>query len=215
MAEATPKNQGKQKLLVMAVVLAAAIGAVYSALSWQTAPTPPAAQTTASSAPAGSGLTKALATRQMKNFVFNSKLPAMPELTFKNAKNEALSLENWKGRVVLLNLWATWCAPCRHEMPSLNRLQEALGGDAFEVLALSVDRKGLKASAKFLEEVKASALGLYNDKSSEALQQLKVIGLPATLLIDRQGREIGRLVGPAEWDAPEAQELIKAALAAE
>ena len=96
-------------------------------------------------------------------------------------------MADWTGRVVLLNLWATWCAPCRHEMPSLNQLQVELGSDQFEVVALSVDRKGLPASAKFLKETGASALKLYNDKSADSLQDLKVIGLPATLLIDRQG----------------------------
>ncbi len=214
MAEEITKNQGKLKLLMIAAALGVAIAAVASALNWQSGTEPPqtAAKTEIS---AGSAtLSKDLITGQMKNFVMKKDLPAMPGLKFVNADAKALALEDWQGRIVLLNLWATWCAPCRHEMPSLNRLEEALGGETFEVVALSVDRKGLKASAKFLEEVKASALKLYSDKTSEALQQLQVIGLPATILIDRQGREMGRLLGPAEWDAPEAKALIEAAMKA-
>lgn len=200
-------------MLIAVAAVGAAIAAGLSAFNWQPATAPAPTETAATPAASGGpGVSKELVTGQVKNFVIKSALPAMPAIKFENSKKEALTLENWKGRVVLLNLWATWCAPCRHEMPSLNRLQEALGSDQFEVLALSVDRKGLAASQKFLEEVKASALGLYVDKTSEALQQLKVIGLPATILIDRQGREIGRLLGPAEWDAPEAKALVKAAL---
>ena len=212
MAEANTKNQGKQKLLIIAVALAAAIGAVFSALNWQSGPPPAPAGKAAPGADTGPAISKELITGQVKNFVLKKALPAMPEIKFENAQKEPLTLANWKGKVVLLNLWATWCAPCRHEMPSLNRLQQALGSDQFEVLALSVDRKGLAASQKFLEEVKADALGLYSDKTSDALQHLKVIGLPATMLIDREGREIGRLLGPAEWDSPEAKALVKAAL---
>ncbi len=214
MAEENTKNQGKLKLLITIAVLGAAIAAVASVLNWQvgTKSPPSVANTESSGGP--SSLFKDLIIGQMKNFVVKNDLPTVPDLKFVNVDENALTLENWKGRVVLLNLWATWCAPCRHEMPSLNRLEETLGGDQFEVVALSVDRKGLKASAKFLEEVKASALKLYSDKTSEALQRLKVIGLPATILVDRQGREIGRLLGPAEWDSPEAKALIKAALKA-
>ncbi len=98
-------------------------------------------------------------------------------------------------------------------MPALARLQSEMGSKDFEVVALSVDRKGLEASSSFLIETGATALNVYNDKSAEAVDTLDAIGLPATLLIDRQGREIGRLLGPAEWDSPEAVTLIKAAIA--
>ncbi|MEM7424872.1 MAG: TlpA disulfide reductase family protein [Pseudomonadota bacterium] len=214
MAEDITKNQGRHKLLVTAVAVAAALAAIISALNWQGDAPGTATATKTQSTSGAVSLSRALVTGQMKNFVLKKDQPAMPGLKFVNADAKPLTLEDWKGRIVLLNLWATWCAPCRHEMPSLNRLEEALGGENFEVVALSVDRKGLKASAKFLQEVNASALKLYSDKTSEALQQLQVIGLPATILIDRQGREIGRLLGPAEWDAPEAKALIEAALKA-
>ncbi|MGI9568806.1 MAG: TlpA family protein disulfide reductase, partial [Desulfobulbia bacterium] len=104
------------------------------------------------------------------------------------------------------------CAPCRKEMPDLSRLQEQLGSENFEVVALSVDRKGLAASRKFLESIDAKALALYVDESAEAIQQLQAIGLPVTILIGKDGKEVGRLTGPAEWDSPDAQKLIKSVL---
>jgi hypothetical protein len=97
-------------------------------------------------------------------------------------------------------------------MPSLDRLQKELGSDKFEVVALSVDRKGLDASRKFLDETKVERLGLYVDASARAISELRVVGLPATLLLDAQGREIGRLLGPAEWDSEDAKRLILSAV---
>ena len=113
---------------------------------------------------------------------------------------------------MLVNLWATWCVPCRKEMPSLAALQSEMGSKDFEVVAISVDRKGLAASSAFLKEVGATALKLYADPSTDSLDKLQAVGLPASILIDREGREIGRLLGPAEWNSPEAKALIKAAL---
>ena len=145
-------------------------------------------------------------------FVFKNDLKPVAEFPFNDANGADLTLGDWKGRVVLLNLWATWCAPCRHEMPGLDRLQAELGGDDFEVVALSVDRKGKGPSAKFLEEVGAKSLGLYFDDSGKAFFEMRARGLPATYLIDREGRLVGRLVGPAEWDTEEAKALINAAV---
>jgi thiol-disulfide isomerase/thioredoxin len=137
----------------------------------------------------------------------------LPDLVFLNEDGQQVSIEQWRGRVVLLNLWATWCAPCRKEMPDLAKLQEMLGSPEFEVVAISVDRKGIEASAAFLIETGATALKLYVDKSAQTLYAIQAVGLPATLLIDRQGREVGRMLGPADWSSPEAVTLIKAALA--
>jgi len=152
---------------------------------------------------------------QMTAFVFNSNPKAVPEFPFKDAQDKVLTLADWKGRVVLLNLWATWCAPCRHEMPGLDRLQADLGSEDFEVVALSVDRKGKAPSAKFLQEVNASNLKLYVDDTGKAFFEMRARGLPATYLIDREGRLIGRLVGPAEWDSEEAKALMQAAVKGE
>jgi thiol-disulfide isomerase/thioredoxin len=113
----------------------------------------------------------------------------------------------------LLNLWATWCAPCRKEMPDLAKLQKDLGGADFEVLALSLDRKGAEASAAFLKETGADNLAVYTDVDSKSLAALNALGLPATILIDRGGMEVGRLLGPANWASEEAKALVKKTLA--
>ncbi len=190
------------------VLVALGIG-VYAIVSRQG--NPPAE--TIAEAPPADGVTRALSTGKMAAFVVKPKREPVGEVTFQDGAGKELKLSDWKGRVVLVNLWATWCAPCRKEMPELNALQGKLGGKDFEVVALSLDRKGVEASRAFLEEVGAKALKLYVDPSSKSLNDLRAPGLPATLLIDRQGREIGRLVGPAEWSSPEALKLIETALA--
>ena len=149
----------------------------------------------------------------MAAFLVKADRPPVPDLVFTDSSGSEVNLSKWQGRVVLLNLWATWCAPCRKEMPTLNEVQKQLGSKDFEVVALSVDRKGLDASSAFLKETGADALGLYIDETTTSLSALQALGLPATLLIDRRGREIGRLLGPAEWNSAEAIALMRAALA--
>lgn len=156
---------------------------------------------------------KAFAVGHMAAFLVKADRPPVPDLVFRDSAGSEVTLSKWRGRVVLLNLWATWCAPCRKEMPTLNDLEKQLGSKDFEVVALSVDRKGLDASAAFLKETGADALGLYIDETTTSLNMLQALGLPVTLLIDRKGREIGRLLGPAEWNSAEAIALMKAALA--
>ena len=156
-----------------------------------------------SSADAGSG---------MAAFVKKASPEPMPEFAFVGPQGQALKLADFKGRVVLLNLWATWCTPCRKEMPSLDRLQKELGSGKFEVVALAVDRGGLDAARKFLGEVKSESLKLYADPTAKVGSALKAVGLPTTILIDKEGREVGRLAGPAEWDSAEAKRLIEAAI---
>lgn len=147
---------------------------------------------------------------QMTAFVFKKTPEPLPELSFQDGAGQTLSLAAFKGKTVVLNLWATWCAPCRKEMPSLDRLQKALGSDKLEVVALSVDRAGIAASKKFLDEAKVENLKLYVDSTAKTGVALKVVGMPTTILVDPEGREIGRLTGPAEWDSAEAQRLISA-----
>jgi thiol-disulfide isomerase/thioredoxin len=157
-------------------------------------------------------ISSSLATGAVAAFVIKPERKPVPEISFVTENGEATSLKAWKGRVVLVNLWATWCVPCREEMPALAELQSAMGSPDFEVVAISVDRKGVEASGKFMQEVGATALKLYADPSTDALGKFQAVGLPASILIDRQGREIGRLLGPAEWNSADAQALIKAAV---
>lgn len=134
---------------------------------------------------------------------------AVPELRFQDAAGRELTLADFRGRMVLLNVWATWCPPCREEMPTLDRLQAKLGGPDFEVVALSVDQQGAEAVRKFFEETRVKALQRYIDPSAQAAFKLGAVGLPVTLLLNREGREIGRHVGPATWDAPEIVERLQ------
>lgn len=139
---------------------------------------------------------------------------ALPDIAFEAEGGAARSLHDFKGKIVLLNLWATWCVPCRKEMPSLDALQSSLGSDKFEVVALAVDHAGAAAAQKFLTEAKATHLKLYVDPTGRLGGPLKVVGMPTSLLIDGTGRELGRIIGPAEWNSDAAQALIAKALAA-
>jgi thiol-disulfide isomerase/thioredoxin len=133
----------------------------------------------------------------------------MPELQFVDGEGHALTLAEFRGRVVLLNIWATWCVPCRKEMPTLDRLQAKLGSRDFQVVALSIDRAGVPPVGQFYKELGLTALGIYVDQSGKAAGSLGTIGIPTTLLVDRDGQEVARKVGPAEWDSPEVIALIR------
>ncbi|WP_299845806.1 TlpA disulfide reductase family protein [uncultured Jannaschia sp.] len=128
---------------------------------------------------------------------------------FVDADGRDLTLKDFEGQVVLLNIWATWCVPCREEMPTLDALQARLGGTDFHVVALSIDQAGLVPVRRFYTEIGIRHLDMYLAESIRALAAFAVAGLPTTILIDRAGRERGRLVGPAEWDSPEAVAQIQ------
>ena len=145
----------------------------------------------------------------MPSFVISETPKPLPELHFTEGEGHARTLSDFKRKVVLLNIWATWCVPCRKEMPTLDRLQAALGGVDFEVVPLSIDRKGVEVVNKFYDEIGIQHLARIADPGNEAFQKLAIVGLPTTLLIDRQGRELGRLIGPSEWDAPDMIAFLK------
>ena len=158
-------------------------------------------------------VTRELSTGTLAAFVVHPEPKPVGDIEFVDAEGTPLSLADWKGRVVLVNLWATWCGPCREEMPALAELQRQLGSEDFEVVAISLDRQGAEVAKPFLEDVGADALELYLDPSTKVLAEFRAVGLPASMLIDRSGREVGRMFGPADWASPEAIRLIKAALA--
>ena len=128
---------------------------------------------------------------------------------FVDGDGRDLTFADFRGRFVLLNIWATWCVPCREEMPTLDALQARLGGADFHVLPLSIDRAGLPVVRRFYEEIGLQNLGIYLADSTRAMIALGALGLPTTLLIDRAGKERGRLVGPAQWDSPEVVAQIQ------
>jgi thiol-disulfide isomerase/thioredoxin len=123
-------------------------------------------------------------------------------LAFSDASGRPLTLADFRGRAVLLNLWATWCVPCRQEMPSLDRLQAKFGGPRFQVIAVSIDKQGVATVEPFYRDLGLRSLGINLDPSGATLAVLGIEGIPVTLLIDPQGREIGRKLGALEWDSP-------------
>jgi len=134
---------------------------------------------------------------------------AAPEIHFADDQGHDLTLDDFRGHVVLLNIWATWCVPCRKEMPTLDRLQANLSGEEFLVIPLSIDRDGVAPVKRFYQEVGVEKLGIYVDPSGRASRALSVPGVPTTLLIDREGREVARKMGESQWNSPEMVSLVE------
>ena len=150
-------------------------------------------------------------TGQMQDFeVFDvpQELPAIP---FYDREGREILFGDLSGKVLLINIWATWCEPCKEEMPTLVDLQERLGGNDFEVVTISVDWQGYEVMDEFFTEYGITSLTAYWDNSGLLPGQLEVIGLPLTILVDAEGRWIGRIDGPAEWNSADALALIRAA----
>jgi thiol-disulfide isomerase/thioredoxin len=142
------------------------------------------------------------------NFAATEPKP-VPELAFLDESGEQATIGDFAGDVVVLNLWATWCAPCRREMPSLDRLQAELAEDGLTVVALSLDRGDVARVREFYEELEIANLAIYRDPEGRAGRELGAPGLPTTIVIDRAGQEVGRVLGPAEWDSDEAIALLR------
>lgn len=140
----------------------------------------------------------------------------LPDLAFQDASGKPLTLAHWRGRTVLLNLWATWCVPCRKEMPTLNALEQKLGGPRFEVVAVNIDTRDPNKPKAFLKDIGVDKLAYYADPGARTFQDLKEIGrafgMPTTLLVDPQGCELATIAGPAEWASDDAVKLVQAAL---
>jgi thiol-disulfide isomerase/thioredoxin len=140
----------------------------------------------------------------------------MPDLAFRDGDGRERTLADWRGRVVLFNLWATWCVPCRKEMPALEALQVKLGGPGFEVVAVNIDTRDPEKPKAWLKDVGISRLAYYADPSAKVFQDLKAIGrafgMPTTLVVDPEGCELGYIAGPAEWASEDAVRLVEAAL---
>src|SRR6266481_221245 len=140
----------------------------------------------------------------------------LPDLAFWDAEGKPRRLSEWRGKTVLVNLWATWCVPCRKEMPALDGLQAKLSGPDFEVVAINIDTRDPEKPKNFLKDAKLTRLGAFNDKNAKVFQDLKAIGralgMPTSVLVDGHGCEIATIAGPAEWDSDDAVKLIKAAV---
>ncbi len=213
--EARPPQKSNRRWLIGAAILAGAVvgvGAVYGtkggAGNQESASCPGAAAVAARMDPLAKGQVAALN-------VNPAPQPLSP-ISFQTADGAKVTLADFKGKTVLLNLWATWCIPCRKEMPALNQLQADLGGKDFEVVAVNIDTQGPERVETFLNETGIDKLHRYADPSTSILQSLKNEGLgqglPTSVIIDRQGCRLGAMAGPAEWSSDDAKALIKAAM---
>src|SRR5712671_756221 len=140
----------------------------------------------------------------------------LPDLAFEDADGKPKKLSDWRGKTVLVNLWATWCVPCRKEMPALESLQARLGGPDFEVVAVNIDTRDSEKPKNFLKDANLTRLGYFSDQKAKVFQDLKgvgrALGMPTSVLVDGQGCEIGTIAGPAEWGSDDAVKLITAAM---
>lgn len=158
-----------------------------------------------------------LARGEMAALTMASAPMRVPDLAFEDADGKPRKLSEWRGRTVLVNLWATWCVPCRKEMPALDRLQGELGGPDFEVVAINIDTRDPDKPKAFLKESALTRLGFFADPKAKVFQDLKAVGralgMPTSMLVDGAGCEIATLAGPAEWASDDALKLIRAATA--
>jgi thiol-disulfide isomerase/thioredoxin len=140
----------------------------------------------------------------------------LPDLAFEDADGKPKKLSDWRGKTVLVNLWATWCVPCRKEMPALDSLQTKLGGKDFEVVAINIDTRDAEKPKNFLKDGNLTRLSYFSDQKAKVFQDLKnigkALGMPTSVLVDAQGCEIANIAGPAEWASDDAIKLIKAAV---
>jgi thiol-disulfide isomerase/thioredoxin len=140
----------------------------------------------------------------------------LPDLAFEDADGKPRKLSDWRGKTVLVNLWATWCVPCRKEMPALDSLQTKLGGKDFEVVAINIDTRDAEKPKNFLKDGNLTRLSYFSDQKAKVFQDLKnigkALGMPTSVLVDGQGCEIANIAGPAEWASDDAIKLIKAAV---
>ncbi|MFG1478297.1 TlpA disulfide reductase family protein [Xanthobacter sp. V4C-4] len=188
------------------------------------APSAPAPQTAAGAAAcaAAAGRARALepyATGDIAALKLTTTPKALPPLSFTDPEGRAVSLADFRGRVLLVNLWATWCVPCRKEMPELDHLEARLGGPDFQVVAINLDTRDPDKPVAFLRDIGVSRLRNFADPKGQSFQALRAVGrgfgLPTTLLVDRDGCELGFLAGPAAWGGADAEALVKAAIGAE
>ena len=146
---------------------------------------------------------------QVQNFIPASVPRQGPDAAWTNGNGDQRTLADFAGKVVMVNFWASWCAPCLRELPSIDRLQAKMASDDFTVVAINIDREGLQVAQPFAQRLNLSSLSLYLDPRSIVSRAMGVQVMPTTVLYDRTGRELGRLEGSAEWDTPEAQALLQ------
>ena len=146
---------------------------------------------------------------QMKSFQLATNVHSRPNVSWKDGNDQIITLKDFNGKVVMLNFWASWCAPCIRELPSINRLQASFGREKFYVVALNIDKKGKTVARRFKEKLKLDQLNLYVDQDNTVARKLKVNVLPTTIIFDAKGRNLGKIEAAAEWDAKVPYNLIQ------
>lgn len=150
----------------------------------------------------------------MTKLIFHDAAKPRLETAFETGDGASVSVADYEGKVVVLDFWATWCPPCREEMPSLDRLKGAMADEGFDVVAVSMDRAGTEKIRDFYDSVGVEHLSIHREPSLRIGAEGAILGMPTTLILDREGREIARLQGGAEWDSKEAKALLEAIMAA-
>jgi thiol-disulfide isomerase/thioredoxin len=213
---AEPATTARRRMILLAALggaaFLAALAGIYGMGRWRSNPAAaacaPAMAAASRLAPLAHGEVAALSVARVPFQV--------PDLAFKDAQGQEHRLSEWRGRTVLLNLWATWCVPCRKEMPALDALQAAVGSDKFEVVTINIDTRDPEKPLAFLKDAGVKHLAYYADQSAKAFTELKMagkaFGMPTTLLVDPAGCEIGEMAGPAEWDSADGVKLVSAAI---
>ncbi len=207
-----PRKTGRLVSAVVAIGVLVVLAGVYGIAHLRSNPADAACQ------PAVNEATRLapLAHGEVAALTMAQKPFSVPDVAFKDAQGRDRKLADWRGRTVLLNLWATWCVPCRKEMPALDALQGQLGGPNFEVVAVNIDTRDPEKPLAFFKDVGIKHLAFYSDASAHVYEDLKTagkaFGMPTTLLVNGTGCEIGNMAGPAEWSSADSVKLIQAAL---
>lgn len=207
-------SRSKASLGLLSLLLLAVAGGLVYALAM---PKPQADAGTCKADAALAARLDALARGEVAAVQVEKRPKPIPALAFKDADGKAVTMADFAGRTVLVNLWATWCVPCRKEMPALDQLQAKLGGGDFQVVAINIDTRNLDKPKAWLTDNGIHKLGYYADPEAKVFQALKeagkAFGMPTTVVVDRNGCMLASLAGPAEWASDDAVSLIKAAMA--
>lgn len=166
----------------------------------------------ANAAAADPALIASLRAGDMEKLAVHAEPVAAVAGTFQDFDGTEMTLADLAGQVTVVNFWATWCAPCREEMPTLSALQAALGGEDFRVVTIATGRNDPEAMRRFFEEIGVTNLPLYRDPRQDLARDMGVMGLPATVILDREGREVARLLGDADWNSDSARAIVQAVI---